>query len=456
MPQVPEAPKKSSVATDDDTVELHIDTMAYGGKGVGRIDGKVFFVLDAIVGDQLRVRVTKDSGRYADAEIVSLLSPSRLRGPSPCKFADRCGGCQWQGIDYDQQLEWKKSFVSSPLRRIGKLKEEPPLQTKPAPDVQGYRNRILLRARLLENGTFTVGYFQRHTRELVTIDRCEIAATAINHFIKTLLTSTCLQVPAQKFRFEIQEILPHCAGNLLITVYPGDKPAPGIEKIVNHFRSLPQVHWAGLISELKDAPMVVFDTGMFEDGNEDKPTSKLTFKTLPGQFQQVNVAHNHNLRELVRSLVLKYKPRRILDLCCGSGNLSLSLVTTDTYVYGVESNASAIAVAKQNMQDNSIRNALYVTGDSEKHLAKIAHSSAPFDLVILDPPRQGLQKGMTILNKIKPQAILYVSCDPTTLARDIAILVGDGGYKIASIFAFDFFPNTYHVETVVELCLEPR
>lgn len=413
--------------------------MAYGGKGVARVGGKVFFVADAVPGDLLKARVTNDAGRYAEAEISEILSPSPLRTPPLCQHAKICGGCQWMGIDYATQLEWKRSFVEQALKRIGKLPDHLSVEISPSPEIYHYRNRILLRAHLSSQGKLDLGYFRRGSRDLVPISRCEIAGKRLNRVIEQLYALPLQGMQALKVRLELQEV-PFENERVVVTVYPSEGRSEDLERLVGLIGSLPEVVWAGTILALGSASALNFDRDL-----------ELTFLTLPGQFQQVNVAHNHALRRLVKEAVDAQDPARILDVFCGSGNLSLPLANGKRYVEGIESNKKAIGIAKKNVAANNLSNTRYLAGDAEAHLWKCSKAGEVFDLVILDPPRQGMFKGMVPLKNLAPKDIIYVSCDPSTLARDLGYLCRNHDYTLTKVVGFDFFPNTYHVETVAFL-----
>ena len=414
--------------------------MAYGGKGVARVDGKVYFVADSVPGDVLIATATSDSSRYGEATVKELLEPSPLRGKAPCAVAVACGGCQWMGIDYSQQLEWKQSFILSALTRIGKLGAGLNIEMIAAPKAYHYRNRVLLRLHLAADGTLTLGYFKRGTRELVAISDCSIAAPAINDFIMALQATAWGDLPALKLRLECQEIVATGGGNLVITLHPGEGPRAAVEAFAARLAQFSQVHWVGLGTAMEAAPTVLFDHDL-----------ERSFLTLPGQFQQVNIALNRTLRRLVQDHVQATKPGRILDVCCGSGNLSLPLADGVRYIEGVEASKKAIQIARANVDANLLTNVRYLTGDAEKHLWNCDRNHEAFDLVILDPPRQGLHKGMASLRNMAPKHIIYVSCDPTTLARDLGYLCRNDGYQLTRVVGLDFFPNTYHVETVAFL-----
>ena len=426
--------------------DVGISSVAFGGKGVARVDGKVVFVTDAVPGDVVDVEIVEDSGRYADGRIAAIKAPSTLRGPSPCRFSDQCGGCQWQGIPYENQLAWKRQFVETALGRIGRFDGEVLVPVSGSGATIEYRNRIFVRGVFASDGSVSFGYFRRGSRDLIPVDRCAIARPVINDLLGRL-GSARFHRPVNlrastPYRMEIQEIPPQgedAGAQVVITVYPPDPACRDLDAFVEGLRGLPGVFWAGFIKDLKGAPLVVFD----EQGG-------IKYHTRPGQFQQVNVPHNRLVRSFVHQIVDGYKPARVLDLFCGSGNLSLGLCRDGRHVEGIEFSEVAIATARENVRINKITGALYLAGSSEKHLWKCAKKGEQFDLVIADPPREGMFKDLIPLQKIGARVIVYVSCDPATLARDVGALIR-GGYGLKSVRAFDFFPNTWHIETVVVL-----
>lgn len=413
--------------------------MAFGGSGIARHDGKVYFVPDTVEGDVVRARVTEEKARYCQTEVVDLIAPSALRSTPRCRFMNECGGCQWMGITYEKQLEWKGQFIQSALKRIGKVPDDLRIDVRPSPSLLNYRNRVLIRVHIGSTGDLICGYFMRGSRTLVAIDRCEIACEPVNRIISELHRLDLTGITDIKLRLEIQE-LPHESGDVAMTVYPGDGSREMTKDFVGRLQTLAGVAWAGLVFDLPQAPVLDFDAQL-----------ERSFVTIPGQFQQVNVAHNQNLRAYIKQLVDERRPRRIFDVFCGSGNLSLALAEDGRYIEGVEANKVAIACARKNSNRNQLGNTLYIAGDAEKHMWKVSKSGEQFDLVILDPPRQGFYKGMVPLKNMSPAHIIYVSCDPTTLARDIGYLCRNDDYVITSVTGFDFFPNTYHVETVAVL-----
>jgi 23S rRNA (uracil1939-C5)-methyltransferase len=442
------APNHPELTPPTAPLTVKIDSVAFGGRGVARHDGKVFFVDNAIEGDVATIEVLKEGERYNEARVLTLVEPSPLRGKSPCSVSDQCGGCQWQGIAYAKQIEWKKQFVVNAVRRIGKLGEAIDVEVLPSPIDNGYRNRIFVRARITSAGQLKVGYFRAGSREFISITECAIACPRLNRFIQEILNLDFRDVAAKmqgsdeiKFRFEMQDLParkdhePH----VLMSVYDPDDQNISVDLIVNKFKSLAAVAWVGSSKELVDAPFFEFESDL-----------GITFHTAAGMFQQINIPHNHTVRRLVKEVADQYQPKRILDIFCGSGNLSLPLAKSSVHIDGVEFSKRAIAAAQHNVTAAGISDAHYVAGDTEKFLWRLAKQGIHYDMVIADPPREGMYKSLIPLMKIKPQTIIYVSCDPTTLSRDLSTLC-KRDYIVKRFVALDFFPNTYHIESFVVL-----
>lgn len=436
------------LAPQAELIELLIESTAFGGKGVARKDGKVFFVEGAVAGDVALCEVTESAERYSEARVISLREPSPHRGKSPCPVSDVCGGCQWQGIPYQTQLEWKKGFILNALKRIGKMDEKINVDILPSPRINAYRNRVFLRGRVLADGRILVGYFRRSSRDFVPIEQCPIAVDRINRFIKTLVATSFsqeilgLNIEVEvKFRLEIQDI-PHesdSSPHLLVTIYdPEDRSFP-MDNLIKKVGSMPSVIWCGNSRDVHTAPFVLFESHL-----------NRTYHTAAGIFQQVNVDHNHNIRRMVMEVVNEYQPKRILDVFCGSGNLSLALADQLKVIDGVEYSKRAIDIANYNVSKQGLENVSYYAGDTEKFLWRAAKQGIKYDLIITDPPREGMYKALIPMMKIGPRQIIYISCDPSTLSRDLSSLCRSQ-YRISKFIALDFFPNTYHVESFVVL-----
>lgn len=463
--------------------EIQIERMAYGGKGIGYLDGQVIFVPHAVVGDRVRVALADPSGssnkKFQEGQLLEIIQPSPHRQKVSCPYLELeqpCGGCFWQGIPEDIQQEWKKSFVLSQLQRARLLPES--IENKevhfhPSPAAWHYRNRIMLRVHIIQ-GQWRLGFFARQSHKLVPIKRCSIACESLNQVIEHLsqINLDGAQKSSQKetrFRLELQEMGTNQVTALLFPAEPsltakkwkasrrGERSAEAerFHQILSVLKSIPNLVWAGLVYDQQKAPSYGLDQQRLE-GIEHE------FLTKPGSFFQVNLSANHKLRARVFTKVRERLPAggRILDIFCGSGNLSLPLAPFGYEVYGVESNPSSIQLANEKVLAHAWTKTSYISMDAGAFLRervvekRQSQGDKNWDLLIADPPRQGMKDCVSSIVELEPQYILYVSCDPATLVRDVAQFVKKN-YVIESIDIFDFFPQTYHVETLIILSRSP-
>ena len=406
-----------------------IESMAFGAKGIARDEGKVLFVPGGVPGDLVEASVLKDKGRFAELSIEHIRRPSHLRREAPCVHANACGGCQWLDISTAQQLDWKKDFLLSALKKFGKLSASLNIEVWPSPQSTGYRHRV--RFRVVDG---QLGYLAQRSHRLVAISQCAIAMPAIQQFIEHWRREEPM-VP-DDLQLEVQE----AEAGVMVTVLD-QRLSPEVRKRISgwieRMRRWPYVAWAGLMSQVSEAPCFKIESHLGVD-----------FFTKPGQFYQANLAANR----VLRCAVLEYAQSRaggeVLDLYCGSGNLSLPLARAGFRVMGVEGNRWSIEAANHAVAMNRLEGAPdYIRRDATRGLKEIMKEGRTFDFVIADPPRSGLGDCVAPLLRLKPQAMILVGCDPNHFARDVGRFV-DAGYKIERLILADFFPGTYHLESV--------
>ncbi len=417
------------------SVRIKIDSQAYGGYGVGRHEGRVLFVKDTVQGDEVDVVLEDVKKNFAFASVVSYVKKSSLRIDSDCPYDKTCGGCQWLSIPYESQLAFKEQFLVDALKRIGQITLENKAKLH-STDPRYYRNRILLRGTIHEKGSVQVGFMEESTHNQVPIKHCLNVHPHINSFIEKI-SSHITRSPAQKFRLEVQVLpaLEKSEKSLLLVLHS----LQGIGSLKDLKKELEKdAHWIGFSTELKDAPLF-----LFEEDLERK------FYTTAGAFQQVHVDLNHKVRRLIKDFVELNKLNSVLDLFCGSGNLSLAL---DAKVEGVEQSFPSIRIAQENIRINQLASHKYLCIASHKHLEKLVREKKTFDLIVADPPRKGMKECLFFIQELKPKFMIYMSCDPMTLARDLKEL--KSSYEIIQTHLFDFFPNTFHLESVVFLKLK--
>ena len=428
-------PRKSQTPKDIRILQVKIESVAFGGEGIARHDGKVIFVADTLPGEEVKVALVEDKERFARGEVRERLQAPPYAVPSLCPYSARCGGCQWLEAPYDQQLIWKTEFIASALQRIAKLEVPADLRVQASPGAGAYRNRIKIKLLHRSDGSLVPGYFAQGRHDHVAIKACWIAADPLNKALSTIARLNLGPSPMERI-YEVE--LQHLADGLVT--------ATVVSEGAHAFHR-----------QLRAAVSALADPSLHVSAGEEAPRlleeeKGLRYLTYAGQFQQVNLAGNRLLRNWVRERLLGLGVRRVLDLYCGSGNLSLALVAAGVQVWGLEVSDMAIACAQANLAANqlSAEKGLYVRGTAEQLPALFP--SLEVDAVIVDPPRKGMAEALPHLLALAPVHLIYISCDPNTLARDLKILCA-AGYQIEACLGFDFFPQTYHVETVVALRL---
>ena len=391
-------------------VVVRIDSLAFGGDGVGRCDGQVVFVAYAAPGDLLEARVIERKKSYLKAQAVKVIEPGPVRRRPRCPYFGECGGCAWQHVEYGAQLEAKSRLVAESLKRIGGV-EAMLLPIVPSPNEFQYRNRV--RLHLSSDGE--VGYFARGSRRVIGIKECPI-----------LEPSLAERLPA------IARRAAHAAKS-----GRAENGRGTVELYLNE---------EGRITEFRTTGG---DPGACSDeGGEAGPA-----------FHQVNRLVNKEMVAFVRKSLAERRDGRaieLVDLYCGDGNLSLPLTDLASHVVGFDLSARAVELANAKAKELAVP-ASYVTADIPRSRRRIAEAvrtlSAHRDsggsllCVIADPPRSGLRSIVDLIAASKPELFIYISCNPPALARD-ARLLSDAGFRLEVVQPFDMFPQTFHVETV--------
>jgi 23S rRNA (uracil1939-C5)-methyltransferase len=416
--------------------QVKIDSMAFKGYGVARANSKVLFIPYSMTGDEAWVEVTEEKKNYSMGRLIEILQPSPWRVEPRCPYFGVCGGCQWQHIEYSKHKELKKEIVMEILKRLGGVKEFPPITLVPSSDPYGYRIRIQLKAK-----EGALGYYQERSHGLVDIGHCPIAHPLVNQIIpllqKLLLPFSHLQ------KVEINVSPEEERGVLFLHPMTINQE---LENVLNEFlRAHPIVkglsfgrkrEWTFLGQPFLHVTIPL---------NRSKGKRYLRLQTSPGSFFQVNLKQNERLLQWVLKFSESNKERRVLDLFAGVGNLTLPLAVLSKEVWGVEENRTAVKDARLNAERNGIVNCHFIHGKAEDVL-KHWERGKP-DLIVLDPPRTGCKSTLDQVIGLKPERIVYVSCEPTTFARDLR-LFSERGYHLHRVTLIDMFPQTYHVEVV--------
>ena len=429
---------------------ISIEKLAFGGKGVGRINGKVCFVPFSAPGDELKVRVVAEKHSYLTARILDILTPSQERITPHCPLFGSCGGCGWQHISYHWQLVAKRQILSETLWRVARVPGDLVAETIPSPLQFGYRSRVQFKL-YHYCGRLLIGFF-RHGSHLVEDAQqgCPIAKPDINvalHNLRVVLTDFPDPAAIPQINIDSAE-----HGAVGIINYIGRNPNGAIAFFKKHAEALQPLTGLYLQTGRKSTLRKVWGEGLLTysmpAGSTGAHSCTLSFS--PGGFSQINTLQNVALLEIVRKLADLKGKESVLDLYCGNGNFSLPLADESGEVTGIEGYKDSVAAAVDNCRKNGINNARFTASDAAAAVHSLAAVGRRFDVAILDPPRSGAADVVRELHRLKPERIIYISCDPNTLARDCGLLSANG-YHVRSCIPVDMFPQTHHVESVTLL-----
>lgn len=430
--------------------ELVIERLALGGNGVGRINGKVCFVPFSAPGDRLKVRVVREHRSYCEAELVELCDPSPQRVAPRCPAFGQCGGCDWQHIDYTAQSSVKQQLLTETLQRVAKLVDPVVAETVAAEQPYGYRARAQFKLHATPAG-LAVGFFRRGSRFVIDLPQgCPICTGPVNTAMLKLRQVIQLLPDAHRVsQLSLEEGL---SGVVAVVHYLGSDQQRLKQLLMQH---RDQLDLNGLFLQVgrKEQLQPVFGSGhlAYQVPSCDPSANAMLLGYEIGGFSQVNRLQNQQMVKLVCGYAQPAAGQRMLDLYCGNGNLSLPLSGAVRELLGIEGFASSIASAVDNARQLRVNNSTFRCNDASKELRHLLAQHALFDLVLLDPPRAGAADVARELGQLGAQRIVYVSCDPATLARDLAALCGAAGYRLIEATPLDMFPQTGHLETVALL-----
>lgn len=426
----------------DQKIDLTIERLGINGEGVGRWQGFTIFVFGALPGERILARIYEARKTFARATLLERFESSLHRVKPPCPLFGRCGGCTLLHLSYEEQLKAKKERVVDALKRIAKIDIEV-LPCIASPQPLSYRNKIQLPV----SKNLRLGLYAHSSHDLIEIEKCDIhsalgeeALKQIQRVLKTAPGARDLKHVLIKTALNTQQVL-------VILVTRTDVPPSALAHEI--LQSMPEIK--GVVQNINPEEGNVILSSQFKtlagQGAIEEKLSGLVFKVSPASFFQVNPAQAEALYAKVLEFAKLTGEERVLDAYCGVGTLSLLLARNAKEVIGIESVSAAVSDAKENAHRNKILNVQFICGLAEESITKLQG----VELAVLNPPRKGCESSfLEKLVEIKPKRILYVSCDPATLARDLQILM-QKGYTIKRVQPFDMFPQTMHVETVCEL-----
>ena len=417
-------------------VRVPVESVAFKGYGVARIRGKVAFVPYTLTGDEAWIEVTEEKKRHSTARLIQILKPSPGRVNPPCPYFGSCGGCQWQHIDYSIQVELKKEILGETLKRLGGLKEIPPIIAAPSPNPYDYRVRVQLKVK-----GKAMGYYQERSHRIVDVDHCPISHPLVNQIIQNLREQSDAVLRMEEVEINVSP--EEGRGVLLFRPHSYDQRTEYFIKELLQGQPILR----GIALARKDGvhlfgdPTLNFTLSL----SQERDKRELKLRISPGSFSQVNPEQNQRLVQTVLQFSEVDKEDRVFDLYAGAGNLTLPLAMEAREVLGIEENRMAVGDAQFNAERNGVKNCRFIQGRVEDVFLDWKRETP--DLIVLDPPRTGCKAILDHVVSWKPKKIIYVSCEPTTFARDLR-LFSERGYFLQRLSLIDMFPQTFHMEVV--------
>ena len=439
------------------TYELQIDRLGTSGEGVGRYDNFTVFVPNALPGETVSVIIEEVKNSYARGRIKQILHESVDRVVPLCELYEECGGCQLQHLSYEAQLYAKRAQVVDALTHIGKLAQIPVMETLRAEEPWNYRNKMQFPIGR-NSGKIVIGCFAQGSHTIINTKNCHIQR-AENNDLANAAREIAEQLHIPVYNEDTHKgVLRHIVGrvgrsnDLMAVIVTATKQLPRAKDFVRMMRerlpNLVSVHQN--IQTYHNNVIMGRDTQLLWG----RPTiidslGRLNFHISPRSFFQVNTRQAERLYEQALAYADLHGTETVIDAYCGTGTITLFLAQKARKVYGIEIVQPAILDARKNARDNHVKNAEFIVGDATAVMPALYKQGIRPDVVVVDPPRAGCTE--TVLRtfaNMKPQRIVYVSCNPATLARDLAILK-ELGYLAQEVQPVDLFPQTSHVENVV-------
>lgn len=454
-------------------LELLIEDMGVNGEGIGKAEGATFFVKDAVIGDRVLVKIMKMKKHYGYARLLKVLSPSPYRKEPLCDFHRQCGGCQFQVLDYEQQLQYKQRKVQNNLQRIGGFCTEEtengsqrilfhPIIGMEEPFF--YRNKAQFPVGTDKEGNIVTGFYAARSHNIISNKKCCLGVS-INEEILDMVISFMEQYGISAYNEEtgtglVRHVLIRygfITKEIMICLVINGCRLPHSDRLVEELLKLPGMT-SIMVNINQRNTNVILGEEVFNLWGRDYITDyigDIKYQISPLSFYQVNPVQTKKLYETALDYAGLTGGETVWDLYCGIGTISLFLAQKAKHVYGVEIIAAAIENARDNARINGIQNVDFFVGKAEEVLPQWYEKEKLFaDVIVVDPPRKGCDiKCLETIVRMQPERVVYVSCDSATLARDLKYLC-ERGYDLREVQPVDMFPQTTHVE--VACCLQRK
>ena len=454
------ARRVSAPIKKNDRLTVYIEDLTHDGNGVAKVEGYPLFIQGALPNETCEIHVLKTLKNYGFAKVVNIVEPSPDRVDAPCDYFKQCGGCQLQHLSYEGQLKWKQSMVENVMRRIGKI-DAPVHPVKGMAEPWRYRNKAQIPFAVDEVGQPIAGFYKTKSHDIVNMERCLIQGEEADALLEKLKermqmlglkpyneanhTGQLRHVVVRKARAtnEVMVVLvtkTRKLSNIYIIIEEIQKLVPNVTSIVQNINSEKTNVIFG------DETITLWGQDVIVDTIGD-----VRFEISARSFYQVNPEQTEVLYKQALDYAQLTGGERVIDAYCGIGSISLFLAQKAGSVMGVEIVPQAIEDAKRNAEINGFTNTYFEAGPAEVVIPRWYKEGKEADVLVVDPPRKGCDEALlnTIIEQ-RPGRVVYVSCNPATLARDLRILE-DGGYKTKEVQPVDMFPHTTHCEAVAWL-----
>jgi 23S rRNA (uracil1939-C5)-methyltransferase len=468
----------------NDSIILEISDMGVGGEGIGRYDGMTFFVKDAIVGDRIRAKIIKLKKTYGYARLEEILEPSENRVEPPCPLHRKCGGCQIQSMSVEAQLSFKQGKVRDDLIRLGGFEPEfidQVLEPIVGPDLPfRYRNKAQFPIGKDKDGNPVAGFYAARTHSIIPVEDCLLGVEENGQILELVLdymrefhVSPYDETSGKGLVRHVLIRYGFTTKELMVALVINGQELPHADALIQRLSTVPGMKSISININQKNTNVIlgaktvciwgepyITDYIYLRDCWDDRfarTDQAVAFQISPQSFYQVNPMQTEKLYSLALEYAGLTGKEHVWDLYCGIGTISLFLAGHAAQVYGVEIVPEAIEDARRNAALNGIENAQFFVGKAEEILPEFyrqqdtTHAMSHPDVIVVDPPRKGCDPlCLDTMLAMQPDRIVYVSCDPATLARDLRILC-DGGYELRRVRPLDQFLHTVHCETICEL-----
>lgn len=447
---------------------LDIISVGYEGEGIAKIDGYPIFIEGAILGEKVKVLIVKAKKNYAYGKLLEVIEASEERIEPKCKVYKRCGGCTVQHMNYKKQLDYKFERVKDCISKIGGLDSslvEYPIGME---EPERYRNKVQLPVGIVK-GELSIGFYAPRSHNIINLETCLIqdkVADKVADITRKWMTKYNISAASIDGVFNKNGLIRHVmirkgftTNEVMVVLVSTKKSVPNIENFIEEIKNNIEGIKSIILNVNKENTNVILGQECITLWGKDTITDYIDnfkFNISPLSFFQVNPVQTEKLYSKALEYAGLTGEETVFDAYCGTGTITLFLSQKAKKVYGVEIIEPAIINARENAKINNIDNAEFFVGKSEEIIPELIEKGIVPEVIVVDPPRKGCDiKLLEAIGKAKPKRVVYVSCDPSTLARDLKILE-EKGYKTEKVQPVDMFPHTSHIENVTSLIKEQR